>query len=173
MGLFNMFTRNKAELLEWQNVVCADKSDRLFMTVKQLEEATQRAVENDIRVFDDSVDILNGTTNPSTFFPRLDLAERTLTHLASIEPFLYKVPGIQVNESPTDLLRQFQNNKERVVCDFLYTYYWSVKDKAEKLKTEKGKQNQYKKFYDSLQPYFGQISERNMKYVEAMRQQRI
>lgn len=173
MGLFSIFTRRKAEFLEWQNAICVDKSEQLFMSVRQLEEATVQAVSNDIRIFDDCAKILNKTTKPSVFFPRLAIAEETLTHLCSLEPYIGKVKRITMNETPSNLRRQFLDNKERYVCDFIYKYYWTVKDKAETLKTEKGKKNQYQKFYDSLQPYFDQISEKNMKYVEAMYQQKI
>lgn len=162
-----------AELLEWQNSICEDKSEQLFMSAIQLEEATVQAVSNDIRIFDDCSSILNKTSNPSVFFPRLTLAEETLNHLCSLEPYMNKVKQITMNETPSALQRQFLDNKERYVCDFIYKYYWTVKDKAETLKTEKGKQNQYQKFYDSLQPYFSQISEQNMKYIEAMYQQKI
>jgi hypothetical protein len=173
MGLFDIFNRNKAELIEWQNVVCADKAECLFMSTKQLEDATIIAVENDMRIFDDCVKLINSTKKPSVFFPRLSLAEEKLNHLAVLQPYMFRVKRITVNQLPTKLLQEFLENKERYVCDFLYSYYWSVKDKAETLKTEKGKQKQYQKFYESLEPYFDQISERNMKYLDAMRNQKI
>lgn len=162
-----------AELLEWQNTVCEDKSEKLFMSTKQLEEATIQAVSNDIRIFDDCSNILNKTSNPTVFFPRLDLAEKTLMHLCTLEPFIEKTNQIAMNETASDLHKQFLDNKDKYVCDFIYRYFWTVKEKAETLKTEKGKLNQYQKFFDSLQPYSEQISEQNMKYVEAMYQQKI
>lgn len=173
MGLFDLFTRNKTELLEWQNAIFVDKSERLFMSSKQLEEATFQAVANDIRIFDDSSNILNKTVKPDVFFPRLTLAEEILNHLCTLEPYMKKVGRIRMNSTPSELLREFCDNKERYVCDFIYKYYWSVKEKAETLKTEKGKEKQYQKFYDSLLQYSDQISEHNMKYVDAMRQRKL
>lgn len=162
-----------AELLEWQNAICEDKSEQLIMSVKQLEVATEQAVSNDIRIFDDCSNILNKTTNPSVFFSRLSLTEEKLLHLCSLEKYLEKMSSIAMDQKPSELYNQFLAKKERCVCDFIYRYYWTVKDKAETLKTEKGKQNQYKKFYDSLQPYSDQISEKNKGYIEAMYQQKI
>ena len=162
-----------AELLEWQNAISEDKSEKLFMSAKQLEEATVQAVSDDMRIFDDCSDILNKTTNPTVFFPRLALAEEKLFHLCSLERYMEKTGRITMNQKPSELYTLFLENKERYVCDFIYKYYWTVKDKAETLKTEKGKQNQYRKFYDSLQPYFNQISEKNMGYIEAMYQRKI
>lgn len=162
-----------AELLEWQNAILEDPIDSLIMSASQLEEATAQAVTNDIRIFDDCSNILNNTTNPTVYFPRLALAEETLIHLCSLERFMEKTRRITMHQKPSELYNMFLDNKERYVCDFIYKYYQTVKDKADTLKTERGKQNQYQKFYDSLQPYFDQISEKNKGYIEAMYQRKI
>lgn len=162
-----------AELLEWQNAVCEDKSENLFMSEWELEDTTAQLVSNDIRIFDDCSNILNKTTNPTVFFPRLALAEEKLLHLCSLEKYMDKTDIIILNQKPLELYNLFLENKERYVCDFIYKYYWTVKEKAETLKTERGKQNQYQKFYDSLQPYSDQISEKNKGHIEAMYQRKI
>lgn len=162
-----------AELLEWQNAVCEDNSEKLFMSAKQLEAATAQAVSDDMRIFDDCSNLLNKTANPSVFFHRLALAEEKLLHLCSLERYMEKMSSITMNQKPSELYNLFIECKERYICDFIYKYYHTVKDKAETLKTERGKQNQYQKFYDSLQPYFNQISEKNMGYIEAMYQRKI
>ena len=162
-----------AELLEWQNAILEDPVDRLIMSVMQLEDATAQAVNNDIRIFDDCSNILNNTTNPTVFFPRLTLAEEKLLHLCSLEKYMEKMNRITMNQKPSELHKLFLDNKEQYVCDFINKYYQTVKDKAETLKTERGKQNQYQKFCDSLQPYFDQISEKNKGYIEAMYQRKI
>lgn len=180
MGLFGYFARKKeeqlrktAELLEWQNAVCADKSTTLYMTEGQLASTTIQIVSNDIRIFDDCANIINSTEKPSVFFPRLALAEETIRHLVEIEAYIKKVGQIQMNTLPSDLYQKFQGGKDAYITEFLYRYYNSVRAKADRLKTERGKQNQFQKFFESLEPYFDQISERNMFHIEALRHQEI
>lgn len=177
MGLFGLFGNKKEEqntaLLEWQKVVCQDQSNGLIMTRKQLEAATVEQVQNSVRIFDDCANIINSTTKPDVFFGRLELAEEKLQHLVSLEPFMSEIKAIKKTGSFSDLWDKFQNEKERYITDFLYRYYWAVKEKAEKLKTEKGKASQFQKFYDSLIPFFGFISEKNMRYIESMKDQKI
>lgn len=175
MGLFGLFGNkdSKEKLLAWQNVVCQDKSNTLFMSRKQLEAATVDQVRNSMRIFDDCAKIINSTIKPDVFFSRLELAEEHLKLLASLEPFMWDIKGITINTSLSALWGKYQNEKESYIIDFLYRYYWAVKEKAEKLKTEKGKASQFQKFYDSLIPFFGFISERNMRILESMKNQKI
>lgn len=173
MGLFSFFTARREWLTEWQHLVCEDKGQPLFLSRKELEELTVQTVAVSIKIFDDCSRLVNNTVKPSVFFSRLALAEEHLEKLAKLEPYMREVDQISLNEYPTALLRTFQKNKEQYICDFIYRYYWAVKEKAEHMKTDKGKQGQFQKFYESLEPYFDQISEHNMKYVNAMREQRI
>lgn len=173
MGLFDLFTGKRDWLLGWQNQVCEDRSTKLYMSEKQLVDVTIMQVGGSIKIFEDSLKIIADTEKPNVFFSRLDLAEKHLTKLVSLEPYMKTIKQIRMSDTPSSMLRVFVSEKDRCIVDFLYRYYWSVKEKAEKMKTEKGKQNQYEKFYVSLVPYFNQINEYNMKIIDAMHQQKI
>ena len=164
---------NKSVLLEWQNVILEDESSKLHMSRDQLEDCTIEQAQNDMRIFDDCATLINSTVKPDVFFSRLDLAESTLDHLVTLEPYMNQIKCIQLDASMSDLMNKFQEEKDSYTTDFLYRYYASVKEKADGLKTEKGKQNQFQKFYESLEPYFESISDLNMEYIEAMKEQKI
>jgi len=164
---------NKSVLLEWQNVILEDESTKLHMSRDQLEDCTIEQAQNDMRIFDDCATLINSTVKPDVFFSRLDLAESTLDHLVTLEPYMNQIKCIQLEASMSDLMNKFQEEKDSYTTDFLYRYYASVKEKADGLKTEKGKQNQFQKFYESLEPYFESISDLNMEYIEAMKEQKI
>lgn len=164
---------NKSVLLEWQNVILEEESTKLHMSRDQLEDCTIEQAQNDMRIFDDCAALINSTVKPDVFFPRIDLAESTLEHLVTLEPYMQQIKYITFEASMSDLMVKFQEEKDSYTTDFLYRYYASVKEKADSLKTEKGKQNQFQKFYESLEPYFESISDLNMEYIEAMKEQKI
>lgn len=173
MGLFDLFAGNKQYLIDWQNVLCEDKSNRLYMTKQQLITVTVQQVQSTIKAFDDCSRLINTTVNPDVFFMRLAMAEDRLAKMVAMEPYFREVKQLRVNQSPGFLMSEFQNNKDRYVCDFLYRYYWDTKSKAEALKTDKARQGRYEKFRSSLLPYWDKISEQNWKYVAAMCNQKI
>ncbi len=164
---------NKSVLLEWQNVILEEESTKLHMSRDQLEDCTIEQAQNDMRIFDDCATLINSTVKPDVFFSRLDLAESTLDHLVTLEPYMNQIKCIQLDASMSDLMDKFQEEKDSYTTDFLYRYYGTVKEKADGLKTEKGKQGQFQKFYESLEPYFESISDLNMEYIEAMKEQKI
>lgn len=164
---------NKSALLEWQNMILEDESTKLIMSRDQLEDCTIEQAQNDMRIFDDCATLINSTVKPDVFFSRLELAECKLEHLVTLEPYMQQIKCITLESSMSDLMNKFQEEKDSYTTDFLYRYYASVKEKADGLKTEKGKQNQFQKFYESLEPYFESISDLNMEYIEAMKEQKI
>lgn len=173
MGFFDKLLKGNEELIEWQNTIMTTKSSRLYINKNQLEAATVQMVANNMCIFDDSAKLVNSTTKPDVFFSRLELAEEKLAALVHIEPFMKYVKSITVNQSLESLLNEFQKNRNKYILDFLYRYYWNVKEKAEGMKTEKGEQNQFLKFRESLEPYTDQFNDTTMKIYESMCQQKI
>lgn len=173
LGFLDKLKSGNSELIEWQNAVMSDKSQKLYVNKAQLEAVTLQMVSDNMRIFDDSASIINSTTKPDVFFSRLELAEEKLANLVRIEPYIKNVKSITVNKSLSSSMKEFQENRNRYIVDFLYRYYQSVKDKAEGMKTEKGKQNQFIKFQESLEPYIYQLNDTNKKIFESMCQQKI
>lgn len=149
------------DLLTWQNVIMQDSQNKLAMTEKQLQETSDKMAANSLRIVQDCLQLLSETTKPDTFFSRLDLLKKESKTLASLEPYI-KFSGV----SPTVAFNELLDQEQEAIRQFLIRYFTSVYDKAMTLKTEKGRKNQYQKFYDTLQPYYQYMNDNNIDYIE-------
>jgi hypothetical protein len=161
MGFLDLFGKKKAELLELQKLVIENSPDRLIMSERKLKELARQAAARDLAIMQDCIRIVEKTTKPDTFFPRLDLLVAKTASLQNYERFI-KFGGA----SPSAAFQQLCSDYQECVHEFLVRYFCDIFDKAEKLKTDKGKFNKYKLFYDSLQPFYKQMNEENIDYVE-------
>jgi len=171
MGLFDFLfggSKKKDELLAMQRVVMENSPDRLVMTEKQLYETARQQAQNDIRIINDSLAIISKTMKPDVFFSRLDLMQRHSGHLMLMEPYV-EFSGA----SPAAAHHEFVTKKSEAIMMFLERYYAAVHEKAESMKTEKGKANQYIKFYDSLQEYYPKMTKENVEYIESCVQNKL
>lgn len=159
MGLFNW--GKKAELLRWQKFVLADSPDRLIMTEKQLRDATVRRAKRDLEIADDCSRIVQTTTKPSVFFSRLSLFKDKVTDLKECEKYISFTGA-----SPSAALAEVLEKEQECVFQFLKRYLIETLDKADAAKTAAGKLGKFNKFHESLQPYYSQISEDNIEYIE-------
>lgn len=158
MGIFG---KSKKELLVWQNTLLLDKTDKLMMNQKQLQELSDQQASNDLRIIQDCIKIIEETVNTETFFTRLELLKERSRHLKTLEPYV-KFSGA----SPTAALNEVLNDEQPAIYALISRCYNSAFDKAEKLKTEKGKKNQYQKIYESLDLYRDKMDQHNIKYLE-------
>lgn len=163
MGLLSSLLggNKKQRLLEWQNIVMAQHSNRLVMTEQQLQQASIQQAQNDLRIMNDCRNLVSTTVKPDVFFGRLHLMLEKAEHLQQLEKYI-SFSGA----SPTAALNEIRQNYQEAIKQFLVRYFSDTFDKAEAMKTEKGKQNKYIKFYESLQEYYCYIDEANKEYVE-------
>jgi len=153
--------KKKKMMLEWQNTLLENPVPKLIMNENLLVEQTLIRLDNDLRIAKDCIKIIENTTKPDVFFERLSLMEEVSKDMVRFEKY-FSVTNIK----PSDALNEFYTNKQESIRQFLIRYFCAVFDKAEKLKTDKGKVNQYKKFYDSLQEYYEIMNEENIDYIE-------
>lgn len=151
----------KEHLLRWQNVLMTDSPNKLIMTEQQLKAATMQQAENDLRIIQDCVKLVEKTTKPDVFFMRLNLMVEKSKHLASLEEYI-NFSGA----SPTVAYNEVAQDYYEIVNQFLIRYFSETFDKAEAMKTEKGRIGKYQKFYDSLQEYYCYMSNENIDYIE-------
>ena len=162
MGLLNIFSgKKKEELIELQKLVVEDSPDRLIMSEKQLKNIAADNVNRDLEIIQDCIRILGSTTKPDTFFSRLALLIDKADNLRKYEKHL-KFKGTL----PSEAYGQLWEDHQECIHQFLVRYFSDTFDKAEKMKTEKGKFNKYKSFFDSLQPYYDQMNAYNIDYIE-------
>lgn len=160
-AVFGGSSKKTAYYIEWQNKLLAEPIPTLVMDKKTLMTQTEGAVESDLSIIHDCMRIIESTTKPDVFFSRLQLLEEKCKHMVLFEQYISFESA-----KPSDALNEFYEKKQVCISDFIDRYYASVLEKSETLKTEKGKANQFAKFYDSLQPYINYMDERNIDNVK-------
>lgn len=149
------------KLLRWQNTVLSQRYDKLITTEQQLKEITVQQAQNDLRIIKDSAKLVEETINPDVFFERLILMVEKAKHLAVLEEYI-SFSGA----SPADAYDEIVNNHQEAIRYFLVRYLSDTFDKAQAMKTEKGRIGKYQKFYDSLQKYYYLMNDENIAYIE-------
>lgn len=162
MNIF-MSRKRKDELLSLQKFVLADSPDYLICSERQLKELAHQMAVNSHRIMSDCSNILQTTVNPDVFFERLQLFSVHCFNLSFLEKYIHFSGA-----SPSLLYDTYVRERPEVIQAFLVRYFTKTDIKASGLKTPKGKLNQYQKFYNSMKPYFSEMYESNMDYIETM-----
>ena len=163
MGLFDFlgFGKRKQQFLELQRIVMPDSPNRLIMSEKQLLSAAHEQAANDLRIVNDCTALLSKTMKPDVFFSRLDLLIIRSRHLTQFEPYI-SFSGA----SPTAAYNEVMDKRGICIQQFLERYHAAVREKAESMKTAKGRANQYTRFYDSLQEYYPKMGKEHIEYID-------
>ena len=155
-------TSSKEKLLQLQKAVMPNSPDSLVMTRQQLMATANQQASDDIRIAQDSSNIVSTTNKPDVFFSRLDLLKSHTYHMQLLEPF------VPFTVSPTAAMNEILTNEQEIIHQFIIRYYNSVNSYANSLKTDNGKYNQYKKFYDTMSAYQNKMSPDNFNYIEQL-----
>lgn len=151
---------SQSDLLRWQNMVMFTNANKLVVSYQQLRAASQIYVEDNLRILNDSLKLVNETTTPRVFFERLDKVFECYNNLADIEEF-YST-GI----SPVTKL---QNLDENALChNFIQRYWYKTVSEAEKLKTERAKENRLEKAKNELLQFSDKMDNLNIQYINQL-----
>lgn len=115
-------------------------------------------LQRDLDLINESAAIMEKTSNPETFFSRYDFYMEKLALMAEREST--GVRGVKFGgESFISKFEKMSSGKLRIetINDFIDRMWADTCQKAEKLKTDNGKQNRYQKFYSDLQQYDGKM----------------
>ena len=153
--------QRKERLLQWQRLVAPDSKDALIMTEQQLTAITKQQAANDLRIMNDCAKLVESTLKPDVFFMRLQLLWEKAEHLCVLGQYI-----TFSGASPTAAFDEIRQNHQLAIRQFLERYFSATFDKAEAMKTEKGRIGKYQKFYDSLQEYYYVMDEKNKNYIE-------
>ena len=85
MGLFGF--GKKKDLLFWQKAVIENSPDRVVQTEDQLRKLTNVLVANDVRIIQESIDIIQSTKSAETKESRCKVLADRIQHLEKLEPF--------------------------------------------------------------------------------------
>lgn len=113
--------------------------------------------------FQDSLGIMQKTTNPETFFSRYDLAMERLDGMVELQQkgikFTCDLPSLKAQA----LSRETAADTVNVLIDNAYT---KQLQKLSTLKTERGRANSNQRWYASFEPYFDKMPVRSRSYLD-------
>lgn len=121
--------------------------------------------EHKLFLYNQSMTIVNDTTNPDTFFNNFDTAKYSLERAVEISKYDF------INTSGDDLekgLERLTNEKLNIEEEFVKRYYFDNVKKANVLKTEKGKQNNLSKGKERLLEYRDKFEDDTIKLIDIL-----
>lgn len=110
------------------------------------------ALQRDLEIVNDCAQLIENTVNPETFFSRYDLYLEKLAALAEAQA------SHRVKVKGDNLIQKYERmntdeQKVETINAFIDRMWADTCQKAEKLKTEKGKENRFNKFVEVLSSY--------------------
>jgi hypothetical protein len=113
--------------------------------------------------FQDSLNIMQKTTNPETFFSRYDLAMERLDNMLELQQ-----KGIKFTSDLSSLKAQAlsQETTADTVNVLIDNAYIKQLQKLSTLKTERGRTNSNQRWYASFEPYFDKMPVRSRSYLD-------
>ena len=129
------------------------------------KEAKQQS-EQYLKIIKDSVELVNTTINPEVFFMRYNLILENLEKLIKFE-----CTGIFDNspELPSKALIRIEDNFDAATKGFLNRSFEKAKEHSESLKTETGKKNAIKRYFDNMGKYTDHMSSEGKEFFEKMK----
>lgn len=162
---------NEKEIYVEQSIddsINVKETDVPIETLEQMRKYyTTVQLQDDLRILQESIDLMKSTNNIETFISRSDLAQRTSL---TIEQAI--MAGIHVKEiftSSKDIL----SLKTALLPKLLDDSYSKMKQDAFKLKTEKGRIGRFQKYLELLEKheYDLDISENYENIIHVVRQE--
>lgn len=135
------------------------KSKKENITIDS-ENITIVQVQNSIRIIQDSAQIIQETTNPDTFFSRLNLFYSEMIKLHGYHG------KVTLSIDPNEMISAFEKDKQSIIHNFIVRYYNVICDEASKLKTITAKNKRFQKFVNSFEPYSSYLDEYNTNYIK-------
>lgn len=113
--------------------------------------------------FQDSLSIMQKTTDPETFFSRYDLAMERLDDMVELQQ-----KGIKFTSDLSSLKAQAlsQETTADTVNTLIDNAYIKQLQKLSTLKTERGRTNSNQRWYASFEPYFDKMPVRSRSYLD-------
>lgn len=128
--------------------LCFPKSHKGRLSTEQIIYTCDSVLTQNSRITEDCRQIIINTDNPQIFFERYELLINKYTLMSQYEPFV-EFFGYQ----PLESLTHFKADKGKYEKKLIDRCYNKALIKADSLKTEKGKKNQFVKAYEKLSNY--------------------
>lgn len=143
--------------------------EKAHLAQKMRSQAKEQA-DQYLRILHDCANLINTTTNPQVFFERYELAILHLGYLVGLSS-----TGIFENsrEQPIEALRRIEGQFPAATNDFIYRAFVAAKEKADKLKTEKGKQSAILRFFEGMERYTERMDTESIVYFYELKDKHI
>ena len=151
---------NKNTFLALQKL-CIPGTKKLSLSIDKIIATCDSILTQHNAILDDCKELVYKTDNPNTFFSRYDLLIEHLKAMVEFEPYV-QFYGYQPQES----LDYYLGHKDYYAKKLIDRRYNKALIKADNLKTEKGRKNQFTKAYEELKAFSSSFSPDNNKYIE-------
>lgn len=118
-----------------------------------------------LKIIADCAELVNTTVNPDVFFSRYNLM---LEHLETLAGF--ECTGIFDNshELPSETFLRVEAQFEAATNEFLNRSFEAAKSHADSLKTESGKKNAIKRYFENMENYISRMSGESKRHFRKM-----
>lgn len=130
-------------------------------------QAAQMQAQRCLEIYNDSSKLFSETVNPEVFFGRFQLAKEQLETLKFIKEDTDNAIGYE-GDNLDHKLTLFTDHYSEAFKDFANRYHKASVEKAEKLKTERGRKNNFNKSLEDLLEYKEHIDAADLAFVEQM-----
>lgn len=147
-------------------------------TLAEREQREKQKLANDIRaqarlqsqqllkIVKECAELVNTTINPEVFFKRYSLMLENLEALVGLE-----CTGIFENspELPSEAFSRVEAQFDAATKNFLDRSFENAKKHADTLKTDKGKLNAIKRYFDNMEKYIVYMTGEGLEYFDKMK----
>ena len=164
--IFNPVPQNKKTTQRRETI-----EEREIREKKELADRIRKQAQfqsaGSLKIINDCVHLVNTTVNPEVFFMRYDLMLEHLETLAGLE-----CTGIFENsrELPSEALLRVEKQFDAATIDFLNRSFENAKKHSDTLKTENGKKNAIKRYFDNMEKYIVNMGSDGLEYFEKMKE---
>lgn len=113
------------------------------------QQISGAALERRLQIVDDCMTLIHSTNNAEIFFARYELLLKTLIEIGDLETH-----------------DKWQLAMQQNIKSFIIRCYNAALVRADSMKTEKGKHNQFLKAYESIEKYRSSLSDETAAFLE-------
>jgi hypothetical protein len=162
VGLFKKdFSRE--EYFEWQSIVMRGDTQSRIFPKQTILNASRMLIDGSTKIILECVGLVNKTKKPEVFFKRYDILIEHLYELCLIERFvpINYFHGVIPHEKYSEII----TIRERETNSMIERFWQDTVENAAVLKTQKGQQNKFKLFFETMQKHEHQMTANNFALI--------
>lgn len=134
----------------------------------KMRTAAKLESQGRLKIIQDCVSLVNTTVNPEVFFMRYNLMLEHLEALAGLE-----CTGIYDNspELPSEAFLRVEAQFDDATISFLDRSFENAKNRADTLKTDTGKKNAIKRYFDNMEKHIIQMNDKGLEHLDKMKEE--